>query len=1399
MSFRVSFFPFPYILTLALALAFVVIFNETIYEYLSASFEVNGIIIVLFIFCTIWILGSLAYFSRSSRLLAQIISRVGPSVDRKSSGDTDSVNKKSIILQSSYSISGTLFDSPVFSAALAKLDRKNKLEVSKNDADEIAQTIVDSALRVLSPSKFVSSIFILCGLFGTFLGLLHTIDGVASALSSLATSAGGTIDVSSFIALLSGPLKGMSTAFSASLFGLSAALLSNFGNHTAWQRVLLFSYKVRSYLMSTTGIFDEDPSRISVRDLLVSLEDSFDVLYRGITERLEGVSNNISTMASVIVKTHERQERMLRVVLKDHEIMEDFLDKIFANQRALNGIADDIVDRLAVVLPEAIKKTFEPFLEDILDASDANAEMVSKAVSLLQDGVDISEQSLNVSSEISKTLDRSGDILGGISSEIVSVNDKLILDRVASLIAEGNGITAAVASSLETSNALLDEANTLSADSNSLKVDSNGVSNNILDEIVNGNLLLQGVSSKSDISNELAGEALSIARQQCDASVYGNELSKDLIDAQSASNSLAEEVLGTVKASAASVDQKLLLIGDMFAESNNLQVAAIDNLGEISQHGVNIVKVVDERLSMIISLSSDMLSGSDQILNKLKLVSDFVITYYDGLALAKRLDAVGGAVNSIAEMVSSGLPMMKAAVDNGMSVVDKLDRSEDIVTNMSQQIVSGISLVNDTVNNLYVTSSQYFNDVAKFSSLYVDMEKQIGAILSSFLEFKDGFAALLKDTSYNGQLLSNINSLSSGLVERIDFVGSLLKGVGASLSSLSGVSEENKNLITSICNSLSVIMEQNSALNSGVVSLGNTVNEGIGSVVEGLGVINNTSSEYAVAVNNLLENIISKLASLSEISNTMSNIEKYEAKSSSDLGAVVEKLDKHSKDTKSNFDLNSEIKGILINTDTNIMQIGNIVSNLQDVSSDSLDKLSNLVETSGKSEQYAKESVEVSNRIQSSLGQVVELVNDLGSISENYGSQTKNGLDNVIKGVSSILDVNNNISSVLGNINQLTESIENDRYGRSNSEVLSAVHDKLIHLTSLKEEMLSEFEGVVKPSLSNLADNLAVSVNFLESLSVATQNSQNAISKLGGEASKAFADQISSVNKSILNLSDDFKDLNAYVSSIDRMFEEQQAVVRNIDSGIKLLNDTTQNFSSIPKALADSATAISEMSKAIKSLEVRSDDIGRRSTEVLDGLSDEINSVSKILVKLDKGFDSNLSKAAENNKDLYYNVNALLHQVSSLSEEFREGNESYKNGSSKIFSELSDNLTNITTSVSDLKEAIVGSVSSQLKSELNKISGSQKDMLDKFEKITPYINELIRSISNIGKRDSNSGLTKVVETLEKIADRNMGNENKLDLLVRATDTLVAEMLNSRNVSQAILDIIAELGGFKKVN
>ncbi len=85
-----------------------------------------------------------------------------------------------------------------------------------------------SYAQMLALPQFLSGFMIAMGLFGTFIGLLETLGATASFISVVANSSGSDADgaIVGLIKGIQGPLAGMGTAFSASLFGLLGSLVT---------------------------------------------------------------------------------------------------------------------------------------------------------------------------------------------------------------------------------------------------------------------------------------------------------------------------------------------------------------------------------------------------------------------------------------------------------------------------------------------------------------------------------------------------------------------------------------------------------------------------------------------------------------------------------------------------------------------------------------------------------------------------------------------------------------------------------------------------------------------------------------------------------------------------------------------------------------------------------------------------------------------------------------------------------------------------------------------------------------------------------------------------------------------------------------------------------------------
>jgi hypothetical protein len=77
-------------------------------------------------------------------------------------------------------------------------------------------------------SRYMTGLLIFLGLLGTFWGLLDTVDSVGLVISGLSAGDDLAATFAQLKADLQGPLAGMGTAFSSSLFGLGGALILGF-------------------------------------------------------------------------------------------------------------------------------------------------------------------------------------------------------------------------------------------------------------------------------------------------------------------------------------------------------------------------------------------------------------------------------------------------------------------------------------------------------------------------------------------------------------------------------------------------------------------------------------------------------------------------------------------------------------------------------------------------------------------------------------------------------------------------------------------------------------------------------------------------------------------------------------------------------------------------------------------------------------------------------------------------------------------------------------------------------------------------------------------------------------------------------------------------------------------
>ena len=210
---------------------------------------------------------------------------------------------------------------PVLLAPMAQmLARSDRRPLTLNTAS--MRSILDSVhLRLEEQrdlSRYLVGLLIFLGLLGTFWGLLETIGAVADAIVGMQVTGGDAVQIFAKLkAGIEGPLKGMSTAFGASLFGLSGSLVLGFLELQASQAQGRFHTELEEWLAGATRLSSgtlqtEGEQGISayVEALLERTADGLDDLTRTLRRSEEGREQSAAANAALVERLSALTESM---------------------------------------------------------------------------------------------------------------------------------------------------------------------------------------------------------------------------------------------------------------------------------------------------------------------------------------------------------------------------------------------------------------------------------------------------------------------------------------------------------------------------------------------------------------------------------------------------------------------------------------------------------------------------------------------------------------------------------------------------------------------------------------------------------------------------------------------------------------------------------------------------------------------------------------------------------------------------------------------------------------------------------------------------------------------------------------------------------------------------------
>ena len=219
-------------------------------------------------------------------------------------------------------------------AAMVKDKQHTRLSLSATTLRSVLDGIQARLDEHREISRYLITLLILLGLLGTFWGLLGTINAVTAAITGLDLS--GSDPAALFDDLkksLQGPLAGMGTAFSASLFGLSGSLLLGYLDLQAGQAHNRFFGEVEDWLSGQTKLGSggalvegDQPVPAYIQALLEQTAESLDNLQRTISrteaDRL-AASNNFKVLADHMIALTDQLRAQQQVVQRLMETQTD--------------------------------------------------------------------------------------------------------------------------------------------------------------------------------------------------------------------------------------------------------------------------------------------------------------------------------------------------------------------------------------------------------------------------------------------------------------------------------------------------------------------------------------------------------------------------------------------------------------------------------------------------------------------------------------------------------------------------------------------------------------------------------------------------------------------------------------------------------------------------------------------------------------------------------------------------------------------------------------------------------------------------------------------------------------------------------------------------------------------
>jgi len=237
---------------------------------------------------------------------------------------------------------------PTLLAPMATMlkDRTGHLSLATGATRSLLDSVASRLDEQRETTRYLVGLLVFLGLLGTFWGLLQTVSSVGATIGALDTNAGESVMLFDQLKEgLSGPLKGMGTAFSCSMFGLAGSLILGFLDLQAGHAQSRFYNELEDWLSSITELQSAEGAPASslppqLRFALLDMQRSLADLGEKVDTRV--LNDNTGTAVKDLAQGVDKLIRQMRA---EQKVVREWADEQAQHQHELASVLRQITDK----------------------------------------------------------------------------------------------------------------------------------------------------------------------------------------------------------------------------------------------------------------------------------------------------------------------------------------------------------------------------------------------------------------------------------------------------------------------------------------------------------------------------------------------------------------------------------------------------------------------------------------------------------------------------------------------------------------------------------------------------------------------------------------------------------------------------------------------------------------------------------------------------------------------------------------------------------------------------------------------------------------------------------------------------------------------------------------------